>query len=661
MNTQIPSGLQALMQASQILQQEAAQTAPGPQGQQPTVASQVQQAASQQMPQQMPNVQQVGQQAGIAAQLMAQRQQQAQDPRAVAQMAAQMLQQQGVASLPTNMQFREGGIIGYAGPEGSVVTNPIPDREGPNFQETFYDRVRREVQELREGERPELSPDVQSYLNRQQRSDDTGLSMAERANQQLLRQGSIYASPAERAKTAARYAQNPYSSSAPMANPEVRDMYAGLGEQQKAIRAYERPGLAQLIETDRPIKSAVPAIVEGAARAVRSVGEAVLGPQPDETAYNRELRLKNLEALTDTEGSPLPVDRREEEALRGVQLAQGEKPASAPVAPPKPSQPSSGIVQALPSLTPVRADRPATPTYPTIPEDPEEKRLRKEYASSGAKLLDAKKDQADLEAEGIAALRSSEAERKRLLESKRSRDSFNSFMALVRDLRLRNNEYGAYMASIDARDEADRLAGLANEQAVIKLKEAQQAKALGNIALERELKKEAYSTYVEGRKRAEDAAKNQATFAAQIFSTESSAANSMADRANQVNIELARMAQQAQARKDTQEIKRAEDLRTRLAALTSQLARSGDQIASELKKNERFKSIESLRDMAAKNMPLNDAQKKLIQEFSDEKRRLEQRVLPTINAQLDAVMKELGIVVPQVPAVKFDSSGNRIQ
>ena len=54
MNTQIPSGLQALMQAAQILQQEAAQTAPGPQGPQPTVASQVQQAVTQQMPQQMP-------------------------------------------------------------------------------------------------------------------------------------------------------------------------------------------------------------------------------------------------------------------------------------------------------------------------------------------------------------------------------------------------------------------------------------------------------------------------------------------------------------------------------------------------------------------------------------------------------------------------------
>ena len=61
------------MQAAQILQQQASPTAPGPQGQQPTVASQVQQAASQQV---MPDLQQVGQQAGLAGQLMAQQQQQ---------------------------------------------------------------------------------------------------------------------------------------------------------------------------------------------------------------------------------------------------------------------------------------------------------------------------------------------------------------------------------------------------------------------------------------------------------------------------------------------------------------------------------------------------------------------------------------------------------
>ena len=148
-NTQIPSGLQALMQAAQILQQQASPTAPGPQGQQPTVASQVQQAASRQV---MPDLQQVGQQAGLAGQLMAQQQQQqqqaAQNPQAVAQMAAQMLKQ-GVGGLPSNMQFKEGGIIGYAGPDGSDVrVQPIPDRDAPPLEEgTMAERAIRQLEE----------------------------------------------------------------------------------------------------------------------------------------------------------------------------------------------------------------------------------------------------------------------------------------------------------------------------------------------------------------------------------------------------------------------------------------------------------------------------------------------------------------------------------
>lgn len=98
MNTQIPSGLQALLQASQVLQQQAAPTAPGPQGPQPTVANRISQQIQQTAEPQgiMPGMRDMGQQAGIAGQIMAQKQaqqqQMAQNPQAVAQMAAQMLQ-----------------------------------------------------------------------------------------------------------------------------------------------------------------------------------------------------------------------------------------------------------------------------------------------------------------------------------------------------------------------------------------------------------------------------------------------------------------------------------------------------------------------------------------------------------------------------------------
>ena len=131
------------MQASQILSSQASPTAPGPQGDQPTIAGrindQIKQTAQPQ-PQQggiaglNPSMRDIGKQAGVASQIMAQKQaqqqQQAQNPEAVAQMAAQMLQSKGVAGLPANMGFKEGGIIGFDGTQGSAVNlNPEQVRQ----------------------------------------------------------------------------------------------------------------------------------------------------------------------------------------------------------------------------------------------------------------------------------------------------------------------------------------------------------------------------------------------------------------------------------------------------------------------------------------------------------------------------------------------------
>lgn len=575
MNMQIPSGLQALMQASQILQQEAAQTAPGPQGPQPTVASQVQQAASQ-----VPNVQQVGQQAGIAGQLMAQRQQQAQNPQAVAQMAAQMLRQQGVASLPANMQFRDGGIIGYAGPEGSVVVGPVADRRLAKMggRATSEEVDLMTVDEFREYERTGEIPDRVRY------------------QLFLKRQEQVPVSPEE------------------FSPPRVSEGLPQVLQQSAAQQRAQLGGPATAAQIERMNPEEFRSYEESGRLPARRAS------QPDVTP----------EAFT--------------------QIQPADELARLPQTPERPSPPTrAGIAQALPALAPVQAQTPQVPAYPTPQEDPELAKMRREIGAAGERLLAARRGQADLESEGIASLRKSEEERKRLLESKRSRDSFNSFIALVRDLRLRNNEYGAYMASVEARDEADRLASLANDQAILKLKQAKQAREMGDIELERQLKGDAYKLYADSRKRLDDVAKDQAQIAANLFSTQSSAANSMADRVNAVNIELARMGQQAEARKDAQEVRRLEQLRARLQALNNQLPRATDQIASALKKDPKFKGIEDIQSMASKGLELNADQKKLIQEFSRAKQDLENRILPPLEAQIQAISKELGIDVPQVP------------
>lgn len=172
MQMQIPSGLQALMQASQVLQEESSPVVQTPMGPKPTVAGMVaqglQQAAAQKMPQQpmmarQPDVRGMGQQAGIAGQIqnqqMARQQQMAQDPQAIAQMAAQMLQKpEGISGLPVNMQFKEGGIIGFAGEERSDVPKPSPGES--------IERILQESQAKRQSEIDALSAQLSQAQQR---------------------------------------------------------------------------------------------------------------------------------------------------------------------------------------------------------------------------------------------------------------------------------------------------------------------------------------------------------------------------------------------------------------------------------------------------------------------------------------------------------------
>lgn len=122
----IPPGLQALMNAQEML--GISMTAPGPQGEQPTVASQILQQA------QMQGVkQQAGIGAMIQAQQQAQRQRAAQDPDEIARRVAMLMRGQGLGNLPLQMGFAEGGIIGYNGEEESRVKLPGSTMESEGF------------------------------------------------------------------------------------------------------------------------------------------------------------------------------------------------------------------------------------------------------------------------------------------------------------------------------------------------------------------------------------------------------------------------------------------------------------------------------------------------------------------------------------------------
>jgi hypothetical protein len=199
----IPTGLQALMQASAVLQNTAAPTAPGPQGQQPTVANRVMQQG----------MAQAGKQAGIANAMMMQRaqrqQQMAQDPQAVAQMAAQMLKQ-GVGGLPVDMQFKEGGIIGFQ--EGGQ----------PRFGTPEWEKRRKEEMERRGISNPlEV---VGEYLRGLVPDKPLGSGVAEQRRQEFdaARQDpSVLLSPVIRDTVAPEQEQKPQAGAPVQGLPDV--------------------------------------------------------------------------------------------------------------------------------------------------------------------------------------------------------------------------------------------------------------------------------------------------------------------------------------------------------------------------------------------------------------------------------------------------------
>jgi hypothetical protein len=107
---------------------------------------------------------------------------------------------------------------------------------------------------------------------------------------------------------------------------------------------------------------------------------------------------------------------------------------------------------------------------------------------------------ADLSAEGIAALQEANRVRQELLGKQRGDDKFNRQMALLRGFQGDRAAYDRAVAGQQARDEAANQAQLMHQQAVLKLREAQQAKQLGQF--DRALAFEKEAAELEGKARA---------------------------------------------------------------------------------------------------------------------------------------------------------------
>lgn len=582
------------MEASAVLQQQASQTAPGPQGQQPTVANQVMQQAQQAaQPTQMPQMQAIGKQVGIAGQLMAQRQQQqqqaAQSPEAIAQMAAQMLQQKGVAALPTNMQFREGGIIGYAGPDGSVVTNPIPDRELAPMDESLSAKAQREMAEMDSGQRVSLSPDVERFLasdvsGRQQRA----AAFAQRERAKML--------------TAGR----------------------GIAQRYSPPRAFVETMPAEVYSEGRPTPSPPP-FVETMPSEVYSDGRPIpKAPTPE----------------------PSPAASASMDASDASIGAAG----------------SSGIAAALPAALSV-----AKPDYQKIlsetPESPESIARRQEKDKLRRERLGIAQAQEDLSARGIEALGRAKKDREQLLESARSRDTYERLNALFTSMRTLGNEVGNTQRAIQAREEAVVSANLLHEEAVLKLKQAQQARQLGLKDQEIQLIEAAEADEKKAQELRRADAKIKAELAKSTYEAESREMTHARDRANATSLRLADLKQQAQKAEDDRETRRLIGLQARLTSAQDSLTRAKAQVDQQVKNSEAYKAIEPIEKMVAMGAKPTPEQEKKLADFRAGRERLEAQTLQRFYAQLDAISKELGLESPvQAPATRtYDSSGKFIK
>ena len=604
------------MQAAQILQQQASPSAPGPQGQQPTVAKQVEQAAAQQA---MPDMQSVGQQAGIAGQMMAQRQQQqqqmAQDPQAVAQMAAQMLQR-GIGGLPANMQFREGGIIGYDGTEGSDVRlRPIPDRDPAQF-ESVGERAERQRREKGSIYDPfyGLPPEVRAALEADKAAQREGTASPE--SYTIPGPGG----PEEIPRTASE-------------RQRLEERRAALEARQQMIRDFQERRQRQ--------QQRVAADLEGAKTASAQAGGAKLledyyVPYPDRGPMKSTTSGAGIAAVLDSE-----FQRGAEAGPSPRTVPQAETPpkpdATAETKPAEPSAPSasSGIVAAAPRTRQTYAE--------ILAGTPEDIEARGDLAAKEAinrRMLAARAAQADLAGEGIAALGRSEAERRRLLEQQRSRDSFNSFMALAKSLQTRGDEYMAYKAGMQARDESDRLAKLSNEEAVLKLKQAQQARQMGDLELEKKFLDE----YAAGRRQIQQdrmaQAKAVAEYESRLVPAEIQAQTAFLNRQQELKLKIDELKAKAAERRDLK-------LRDQMSINGQRVSKAYADLEKSIKEN--FPTYGLVKNTAPDKLSAND--RTIISQVNAMRDRVEKQIIAPLEALINEAAKELDIKMPEVPQV----------
>jgi hypothetical protein len=485
-------------------------------------------------------MQEIGKQAGVAGQIMAQRQaqqqQQAQNPQAVAQMAAQMLQSKGVAGLPSNMGFKEGGIIGFDGEDGSAV--PAPNVPG-------MDKL---MEIMKNAEGTEIaSTDNQAAL---QALAEAQKRLAAATASQDIRAVQIYAKQVAdiRREIQSEPSTTPGEVVAqPMAPPRgLPDGTPTLGETFKA----RLKDIANVLPSGLPAGSGIELLRSAYADKKEPTPSS---PQPGARVQVDPTKLEGY-GVPAAGPAALPAARVEPQKPPARAAAPATQAPAGGATPDNVANRARGILSSFQAPTAESVMAGVGQYY----KDTTEADIAKERALEDERAR-LKAGMADLKAEGIAALEKDQATRKQLVASKAERDQFNRVQSFFRDLYTRGDSYGTVQAGIFAREEAERLAELNTKKAIIELKEAQKADKLGDV--DRKLAAEQrYRGYTEKANQFKlQAAQIEGTRQSNVYQTQGQAATTAANTLSQEKISAetlaAKRAELNQAREDNKDNK----------------------------------------------------------------------------------------------------------
>lgn len=581
----IPAGMQALIQAQRVLQQQAAPTTPDGR---PTVAGMTEQAINQQaQPQQLPMQQMPGMMPAdpYRQQLMQTLQAQAQAQGAPQQAAPQQPPAQpqgmargGLASLRADniarMKYAKGGVIGFDGTDDSYVNVPIyPTKSN---QDLNVDEQQKQIDALQSA-KAEVEKKLGKYGLRQRAIDPEGFA----ALQSIL--GNVN---------------------------ENLNVAKDIGE---ATRWKERNKLEQMVP------SAQAGSVNPTIRQLMAPEKQAQASAPD---YTQDI-------------SPPAT-------VRPAGIAAAPR---SPVSAPRAAAPAASAALA--------AQAPAAPSYQElftqaqklVGTDEAEKRLRALQAQKDVLA----KERPDIEGLGIAALEQHAAERQRLLEQERGGDFTRRLGAFAEGLYKKDTgTLGRVDDLLAQRDRSANDAVLATEQMKLKLRDAQQARKVGDIDTAMGLEKQIADLNEKRMGHIKDAANASALLSGHIYTAQQHLQGVRETNLSHERQKASELAQRAQELGQSK-------LATSLTAANHQVDNAQKAVDMALEKQ--YGMLTKMEQMS----PETAAKNPQYQEYLKAKQQLyAQHVLPAMQVRQSLMSKFLGAEGAPT-TMKFDSSGNPIK